>query len=161
MKTPWLTICTGLCGAFVLSAFAAASHAAPVDDSRVRQVEMDLRALQLLVDQQARRIDALESALRLPRAGRSPLPSTPVPPANKSAATVAWLQSANWDKLAPGMSEADVVRVLGPPTTTRRSENGNAQTMFYALELDAGGFLSGNVVLADQRVLEIHKPALK
>jgi outer membrane protein assembly factor BamE (lipoprotein component of BamABCDE complex) len=121
---------------------------------------MDVRALQLLVDQQVRRIDALESALRLSRAGRSP-PSTPAPPATKSADTGAWLQNANWDKLRPGMSEADVVRVLGPPTTTRKSENGNAQTLFYALELDAGGFLSGNVVIADQKLLEFHKPALK
>jgi hypothetical protein len=78
----------------------------------------------------------------------------------KDTSSAAWLQSKSWDKLRPGMSESDVVSVLGPPTTSRSAERG-PQILFYALELEAGGFLSGRVVIADHRVLEIHRPELK
>jgi hypothetical protein len=129
-----------------------------VDDYRVRQLETDVRALQLLVEQQARRIDALQAAIGQSRTGR---PSLPSQVAAKAPSGALWLQRANWDKLRNGMSEADVMRLLGPPTTVRKPENGGAQTLFYSMELDAGGFLSGNVVIGDQQVLEIHAPALK
>ena len=134
------------------------SNAAPVDDSRIMQLEQEVRALQRLVDQQARRIDALEAAMRQPR---SRLPATPSTTVVKTSDAGAWLKSANWDKVQVGMSASDVIGVLGPPITVRKSENGNTQTLFYTLELEAGGFLSGHVVIIDERVLEIHKPALK
>jgi hypothetical protein len=139
-------------------------RAAIADDLKVSQLEQDVRELQRIVQQQARRIEALESAMRQARVGRMPLPDPSVPAAVASAVSdvpVAWLQSANWDKLRPGMSEVEVIRVLGSPSTARKSATGNTQTLFYAREFEAGGFLSGQVILTDQRVVEIQRPTLK
>jgi len=142
--------------------------AALVDDLKISQLEQDVRELQRVIQQQARRIEALESSVRQSRAGRSPISNSadssvaPATQATKSSvATSAWLQSANWDKLRVGMPESDLLRVLGPPTTSRKSESGNAQTLFYTLELAAGGFLSGQVIVTNERVLEIRKPILR
>jgi hypothetical protein len=138
------------------------SQAAPVDDLRVLQLEQDVRELQNQVRQQSRRIDALENTMRQSGVGVAAPPRSSSPAEAKTfEVTAAWLKSANWDKVKPGMSEADVVSVLGPPTTSRVSEKGATQTLFYALELEAGGFLTGRVIIADHRVLEIHKPELK
>jgi hypothetical protein len=144
-----------------LSAVALIVQAAPVDDSRFMQLEQEVRSLQRQLEAQTRRIDALESALRQSR-GRAALPEVPLATTSKTPKTTpAWLQSSNWAKLRAGMPDSEVLRMLGPATTSRRSEQGDTQTLFYALELDAGGFLSGTVVVADHRILEIHKPALK
>jgi hypothetical protein len=132
----------------------------PVDDLRVSQLEQEVRDLKQLLRQQERRIELLESDLR--RATLSPIAAPPGHAAGLSAnANSAWLQSANWDKLRHGMSEAELTRVLGPPNSVRRSQQGDTQTLLYAVELEGGGFLSGRVVVTDQRVVEIHKPALK
>ena len=142
-------------------AVAMTAQAAPVDDSRVMQLEQEVRNLQRQLDTQTRRIDALESALRQSR-GRPALPEPSRDVVSKDVKVASpWLQSSNWDKLRIGMSDAEVLRILGPATTSRKSEQGDTQTLFYAMELDAGGYLSGNVVVGDHRVLEIHKPALK
>jgi hypothetical protein len=73
----------------------------------------------------------------------------------------AWLESEKWDKLRPGMPEANVVEMLGPPMTVRAAGKDGTRTLFYSLELEAGGFLSGRVVIADRRIVEIHKPELR
>jgi hypothetical protein len=162
VKTFGFAILTGNVLSFVIM---SGSNAAPVDDSRMMQLEQEVRGLQRLVDQQARRLDALENAMRLPRGGRAPAPSPAASAVTTTDASSAWLKTANWDKLRPGMSDTDVITILGPPTTSRKSgqsepETG-AQTLFYAMELEAGGFLSGQVIVVDHRVIEIHKPELK
>jgi hypothetical protein len=157
VRTVGLAILTSTVLSFVIM---SGSSAAPVDDSRMMQLEQEVRGLQRLVDQQARRLDALENAMRQPRAARAP--ASPTTPAVESAdATSAWLKISNWDKLRPGMMDSDVITILGPPTTSRKSGQGNGQTLFYSMELEAGGFLSGQVVVVDHRVLEVHKPMLK
>jgi hypothetical protein len=144
--------------AFIASVVPHEGRSAPVDDSRMMQLEQEVRALQRLVDQQARRIDALEGAIRQPRSRQ---PTAPGSTAAKSAGASAWLKSASWDKVQVGMPVSEVIGVLGPPMSVRKAESGNTQTLFYTLELEAGGFLSGHVITVDERVLEVHKPALK
>jgi hypothetical protein len=161
VRTVGLAILTSTVLSFVIM---SGSSAAPVDDSRMMQLEQEVRGLQRLVDQQARRLDALENAMRQPRAARAP--ASPTTSAVESAdATSAWLKISNWDKLRPGMMDSDVITILGPPTTSRKSGQGEpekgSQTLFYAIELEAGGFLSGQVIVVDHRVLEVHKPTLK
>jgi len=164
MKTPLLSIkaaaALGLLSIAINLVGVQVATAAPVDDSRMMQLEQEVRGLQRLVDQQARRLDALENALRQPRAGRPPAPS-PVLDAGNADANGAWLKSANWDKVRPGMREDEVISALGPPTTSRKAGQGEAQTLFYSMELEAGGFLSGQVIVVDHRVIEVHKPVLK
>lgn len=58
------------------------------------------------------------------------------------------------------MTEAEAVTILGAPTALRADSAGN-RTLFYSIELPAGGFLSGRVVLERGRVTEISAPALR
>lgn len=128
------------------------------DDLKIAQMEQDIRELKRQVDQQARRIENLESELARSRASLAPPPGRPGAAADVSRT---WLNIANWDRLKPGMAELDVIALLGPPSTLRKAPDGNAQTLLYALEIGVGSFLSGSVTLIDKRVSEVSKPALK
>jgi hypothetical protein len=137
---------------------------AKADDIRVAQLEQDVRELRRDMQQQTRRIDSLESASLLSRPGRARVEV--VTPADQSApksaaARTLWLQGANWEKVQAGMGELDVIGLLGPPTTMRKSDKGDTATLYYALEIDSGSFLAGQVLIADHRVVEVHKPTLK
>jgi len=136
-------------------------HADPTDAIKINQLEQDVRELQRTVQQQARRIEVLETAARQAGTGTTRWPRLPAPSASKDNSTPMWLRSEHWERLRPGMTEADVINTLGPPTTTRKSPDNDTQTLFYARELEAGGFLSGQVVIENQRVREIHRPTLK
>jgi hypothetical protein len=141
--------------------FLNAAQAGPTEDLKISQLEQDVRELQRVVQQQNRRIDALESSARASRADRTTPTGAATPPATRDPPTkIEWLQSANWDTVRIGMSEAEVLKSLGPPTTTRTSDDG-MRTLFYTLELEAGGFLSGRVLMRAERVLEIHRPSLR
>lgn len=143
---------------FLASAISLLSNQVAANDLRTSQLEQEVRELQRVVQQQARRIEALETSL-------APLRDNIAPPLARAApsaeASTAWLTVSNWDSLRAGMPMPDAIRLLGPPTTLRKSSDGAQQTLFYALELGVGNFLAGHILIADGRVIEIHKPALK
>lgn len=128
-------------------------------DARVRQLELDVQQLRREVSAQARRIDELErqSVRGVQRPSRAIAPEAPVLP----AALAAWLVAANWDRVRSGMSEIDVVQVLGPPTSVRSDAAAERKTLFYALELGPKAFLAGSVELASGRVAEVNRPVLR
>jgi len=135
---------------------------ARAEDLKVSQLEQDVRDLQRTVQQQSRRIETIERELAQAR------PGVPVPNAMIGHARVlnpesspAWLNIANWDRVHTGTMELDVIAALGPPNAVRKSEDGLRQTLLYSAEITAGGFLSGQVVLADHRVVDVQKPTLK
>jgi len=136
---------------------------ARAQDLKVIQMEQDVRDLQRIVQQQSQRIDNLERELAQAR-GR-PYAGARVTgngrPLTSTDASTEWLTIANWDRVRNGASELDVIAALGPPTAVRKSEDGKRQTLLYSLEITAGGFLSGNVVLDDHHVVEVQKPALR
>ena len=66
---------------------------------------------------------------------------------------------AAWEKLRTGMTEQQVLDVLGYPTTSRGT--GASKTLFYTVQVGASGFLSGRVVIVDKAVQEIQKPILR
>jgi len=141
-----------------LIAIALGMRTASANDLKISQMEQDIRELQRVVQQQTRRIESLESAARSPRTDGAPRSLTSSPAASNSA--YPWLKIESWDKLRVGAPASDALSALGPPTTTRKSQTGE-QTLFYTLELDGGGFLSGQVVVASGRIVEVHKPTLK
>jgi hypothetical protein len=144
--------------------FAIASFARPVlaDDLKVVQLEQDVRDLKQQVQQQSRRIDALEQELRQARANTSGAAKSNIGnEASRSAdPSRTWLNIANWDRVRTGTTELDVIAALGPPTAVRKP-GGAQQTLLYSLEIAAGGFLVGEVVLSDHRVIEVRKPVLQ
>jgi hypothetical protein len=138
-----------------------ASHLSLADDLKVFQLEQDVRDLRVEMQQQARRIETLEAQLSQSRSGTLTMPKGSVgrakPPADISAP---WLTISNWDRIRAGTPELDVIGALGPPTAVRKAE-GSKQTLLYSLEIAAGGFLSGQVVLEDHKVVDVQKPTLK
>lgn len=150
---------TALMSALLFLALVQRAFGVEVTDIRVNQLEQDVLQLRQQVQQQARRIEMLESALALPQNGSRPNVERK---ATSTDSARPWLTSSNWEKVKIGMPEADVLRILGPPTTSRAiGAESNSKTLYYSIELDAGGFLSGRILVADQRVTEIHKPMLR
>jgi hypothetical protein len=137
--------------AVVLITTALTAQAA--DDPRVSFLEQEVRNLHRQVDALSRRVDDLRT--------RPDRPKGVGAPAVKTAAdgSTQWVDAASWKKIHPGMSELEVIGMLGPPTSMRE-ENG-ARTLLYALEIGASGFLGGSVVFRDRVVAEVRQPALQ
>lgn len=123
------------------------------DDARVPFLEQELRRLQQQVQALSRRIDELERPVASLPAARTPSAA----PAR--AADDAWIDPAKWRRVQAGMSELEVVGLLGPPTSMR-SQDG-ARVLFYALEIGSSGFLGGSVTLRDRVVVEVQRPVLQ
>ena len=132
-------------------------------DLKVDQLEQDVRDLKQELFRQQRRIDKLEGDLLRSNSMPRRRVDVPSPGIEEAAAepTRAWLSAANWERVRTGMSESEVLEILGPPTTLRKSDDGAKATLFYALEIGTGSFLAGSVALANKQVVEIAKPALR
>ena len=135
----------------VLAVVALSARAA--DDPRVSFLEQEVRNLHRQVDQLSRQVDRLATRPDRPRAAGAA--------AERPAAadSTQWLDAARWKKIAPGMSELDVIATLGPPTSMRAADG--ARQLFYALEIGASGFLGGSVVVRDRVVVEVRSPTLQ
>lgn len=135
---------------------ALAESATAADDYKVIKLEQDVRRLEQQVRDLSREIAELRRQIGISTA---PAPRDQEKVAAPSSPP--WLQAKNWQRLRIGMSELEVIDTLGPPTSTRLASDGAARILFYALEIDAGSYLSGSVEVRDRRVVEIKEPALK
>jgi len=122
------------------------------DESRLSFLEQEVRNLQRQVQSLSRQLDELRTR-----------PDRPSPPASvapvPSAASGQWIDAAKWRRVQPGMSELEVVELLGPPTSMR--EEGGTRMLLYALEIGTTGFLGGSVRLRDRAVVEVRAPSLQ
>jgi hypothetical protein len=134
--------------------FAMSATASSDDPFRIIKLEQDVRNLERQVQTLSRQLDELRT-----QAGRTGAQETAREPRAPSQPPSTWLDIGNWDRLRVGMSELDVIRALGPPTTMRQ-ENGT-RVLLYALEIGASGFLAGSVRLEEREVVAIDKPALR
>lgn len=130
--------------------------AADDDTYRLMKLEQDVRNLERQVQTLTRQLDEVNQ--KVSRAGDR---SAPARSSSASAATssTAWLEAARWDRVRTGMSELEVIDVLGPPSSMRE-ENG-ARVLLYAMEIGSTGFLGGSVEFRDRAVTAINKPMLK
>lgn len=149
-----MAVTRALLAALVLLAPGLAGAA---DALKISQLEQDIRLLQQQLIEQARQIEALRMRLSqqpplLPQA-RSPADS----PATTTAG--AWLDASKWAQVRPGMSEFEVITLLGPPTTMRTTDGD--RVLLYALEIGATGFLGGSVTLRDRSVFAVQVPQLR
>jgi hypothetical protein len=149
-------LCLGLLWAVSLPCIA-------VDDFKVIELEQDLIELTRRVEGLSRQIEEIErrgaGAERGPSTGAPRAPAPPCPDAN--ACPPAWLRAANWQRVRVGMSEFDVIDILGPPTSVRGAPEAASRTLMYAMEIGSSAFLSGQVLLTDRRVTGIQTPVLK
>jgi hypothetical protein len=129
--------------------------AADDDTYRLMKLEQDVRNLERQVQTLTRQLD--EQRQQLSRAGdRTPAASSSAPAGTSSTA---WLEASRWDRLKTGMSELEVINVLGPPTSIR--QDGDTRVMLYAMELGVSSFLGGSVEFRDRAVTAVNKPVLK
>jgi len=140
----------------VLMLAAAMQSAAAQDDFKVIKLEQDVRNLERQVQDLSRQVSDLQR--RLTQAGDTSAARAdrPLPPASTSTS---WLVAANWDRVRAGMSELEVIGMLGPPTSMRAAAN--SRTLFYAMEIGASGFLGGSVRLEERKVAEVVRPVLR
>ena len=142
MKTlrPWLLI------------VAALPLSVAADDLRVNQLEQEVRRLERQVQALSRRLDEMQRPSFKTERATTP-PAAAQPPGSE------WLDAGKWRRVTPGMSEIDVIGLLGPPTSMRE-ENGE-RALLYALEVGTSGFLSGSVTLRDRVVARVQTPVLR
>lgn len=124
---------------------------------RLMKVEQDVRNLEREVQTLNRQLD--EQRQQLSHTGDRSLPVTRSSVAPAAGSTTAWLEAGRWDRVKAGMSELDVINVLGAPTSMRE-ENG-ARLLLYAMEIGSSGFLGGSVEFRDRAVTAVNKPVLK
>jgi hypothetical protein len=138
----------------------AAQQVTPI---QVNQIEQDVRDLRRQVEAQQRRIEVLERSAgqAVPRGPAGPRGPAAAQPAPEPASSTPWLDAANWAAIRPALAELEVIARLGPPTSMRVADDGRRRTLFYALEIGASGYLAGNVVLEDGRVVSVEAPRLR
>ena len=119
-------------------------------DTRIDELKKETAQLKALIAEQDRRIGELEKALAALQAIVSPVPK-PIP-----SPTPAWQSSANWNLLKQGMSEAQVVELLGPPTSVSASID--VRTLLYEPDSRSSSTLRGSVTLQDDRLTSAVPP---
>jgi hypothetical protein len=124
---------------------------------RLMKLEQDVRNLERQVQTLTRQLD--EQRQQLSRTGDRSLPATRSTEASAAGSSTAWLEAARWDRVKTGMSELEVINLLGPPTSMRE-ENGE-RVLLYALEIGSSGFLGGSVEFRDHAVTAVARPVLK
>lgn len=123
------------------------------DDGRINYLESEVRNLQREISSLSRRLDQLDSRPDAP--SRQPLPGR----AASAPKSETWIDAGKWQRVRPGMSELEVVSLLGPPTSMR--EQDGARVLFYALEIGGSGFLGGSVRFRERAVTEVQTPVLQ
>jgi hypothetical protein len=129
--------------------------AGAADALKISQIEQDILRLQQQIQEQARQIEALR--LRLAQPPSLPEIRDPARPAPVQSGT--WLDASRWARVQSGMSELEVITLLGPPTSMRST--GDDRVLLYAIEIGASGFLGGSVTLRERRVLQVQSPQLR
>jgi len=128
--------------------------AVAADDTRISFLEQEVRNLQ-------RQVQALSTQLN--ELQRRPDRPASVPPAtNRTAAAASsdtWIDAGKWKRVRRGMSELEVMDLLGPPTSMRDEQG--ARVLLYALEVGSSGFLGGSVRIRDHVVDEVKTPTLQ
>ncbi len=119
-------------------------------DPRVDELKKQVAQLKLKVADQESRIAELEKAVKLLQSAATPVPA-PIPPT-----TPPWYHAGNWDQIKSGMSESQVVAILGPPTSVDSSID--QRTLFYSPDPNSTSTLSGSVTLVDDRVTAMTPP---
>jgi hypothetical protein len=140
--------------------------AAAQDSVQVARLEQEVRQLQREVLNLSQLVSELRT--RVERSAYATAPPAPVPPraTNESTRAAAanqadarWVDAGQWRQLRPGMSELEIIELLGPPTSMRAQDG--ERVLLYALEIGNSGFLAGSVTLRDRAAVSIETPTLK
>ena len=123
----------------------SASSVTAADDFKVIKLEQDVRNLEGQVRELTREVDELRAAMS--RADGRSAPHRSAPASQPTSST--WLSAESWNRVRTGMSELEVINVLGLPASMRTE--GETRVLLYAMEIAPNGFLSGSVTLKERR----------
>jgi hypothetical protein len=124
---------------------------AQAPDASIGELKKEIAQLKIAIGDQERRIAELERTLKALQVVAAPVPTaipTPTPP---------WHLAPNWILIKKGMSEAQVVEILGPPTSVDSTVD--VRTLFYQPDSRATTAINGAVTLTDDRVTALVPPA--
>jgi hypothetical protein len=124
---------------------------AQAPDPRIDELRKEAAQLKITIADQERRIGELERIVKALQVVAAPVPTAipaPIPP---------WHLAPNWILIKKGMSEAQVVEILGPPTSVDSTVD--VRTLFYQPDSRATTPLNGTVTLTDDRVSALVPPA--
>jgi hypothetical protein len=124
---------------------------AQTHDPRVDELTKETAQLKRTIADQGARIAELEKAVKALQAAAPPLPSR-IP-----SETPPWHRASNWSLIKAGMSEAQVVEILGPPTSVDTSID--TRILLYAPDSQSTSTLKGSVTLTDDRVIAMVPPS--
>ena len=120
-------------------------------DPRVDELTKETAQLKRKIADQEGRIAELERAVKVLQSAAAPLPA-PIP-----SPTPLWHRASNWTQIKVGMSEAQVVAILGSPTHVDSSID--RRTLVYEPDASSTSPLKGSVTLIGDRVTAMTPPA--
>ena len=120
------------------------------DDSGVDELRKETAQLRRSVADQERRIAELEKTVKALAAISAPVPQR-IPPT-----TPPWRLAANWALIRKGMSEAQVVEILGPPARVQSVTD--ERKLYYQPDARTGSSPHGTITLIDDRVTASEPP---
>jgi hypothetical protein len=116
---------------------------AQAPDPRIDELRKEAAQLKITIADQERRIGELERIVKALQVVAAPVPTA--------------IPAPNWILIKKGMSEAQVVEILGPPTSVDSTVD--VRTLFYQPDSRATTPLNGTVTLTDDRVSALVPPA--
>jgi hypothetical protein len=137
-------------------ALAFSTSALAAEDFRVMKLEQDVRTLE-------REVQTLERLVReLQHRAQRNDPTYEIDTAQPAAEETEqrWLQASAWNRIKLGMTELEVIGILGKPTALRPDPS-ERRAMLYTLEIGTTSFLTGSVAFENGKAVEIQKPTLR
>jgi hypothetical protein len=139
------------------SLFAFASPLFAAEDFRVMKLEQDVRTLERQVQSLQRLVSELRQRSRSTDTMFELKSDSSAQPVD---ADTAWLKASGWNRVKPGMSELEVIEILGKPTALRPDAN-DRKALLYTLDIGSTSFLTGSVAFDGGKAVEIQKPTLR
>jgi len=140
-----------ICLSMTLPLVAQAQTQSPSRESQLDELKKETAQLKALLAEEGRRIAELEKVVKALQAATNPAPA-PIP-----SPTPQWQSASNWRQIKKGMSEAQVVDILGPPTRVDASID--VRTLVYQPDSRSTLTINGSVTLTDDRVTAMKPPA--
>jgi hypothetical protein len=141
----------------VALALIAAGPLQAAEDFRVMKLEQDMRNLERQVQTLDRVVNDLQQRARQASLSFGRNTDRAAQPADVDQT---WLKSSAWNRVRTGMSELEVIEILGKPTALRPDAS-NRRALVYTMEIGTLSFLSGSVSFESGKAVAIQKPTLR
>jgi hypothetical protein len=141
---------------FLIWTLSLSASVLAAEDFRVMKLEQDVRTLERELQTLERLVNELQQRAR--RTDPTFEIGTTATPTQETEQK--WLQASAWSRIKPGMSELEVIEILGKPTALRPDPS-ERRALLYTLEIGATSFLTGSVSFENGKAADVQKPTLR